>query len=183
MGYFAALIAAVSCLIGGVRRDESTEAVKKQIEAMYARRAEAALNHDVRGVLDVLAPGFSFHYVQGQIAHRKEWEDGLRARMEQTAEEGRRAARSGGTWKNPERVSTVIQSISVMGDRATVTAVTTTRNSAAYPQGLSYRATLEETSRDTWLRTALGWRLLTIEQTRNRTMTDESRAKPMPAKK
>jgi hypothetical protein len=80
-------------------------------------------------------------------------------------------------------VSTVIKGITVKGDRATVAAVTTTENSATYPQGLQYRATLEETSQDTWVKTALGWRLLAIEQTRNRTTTDESRTKPLPAKK
>jgi hypothetical protein len=159
----------------------STESVRRDIELQYAKRSRAIVTHEVRGVLDVLAPGFSMHYVQGSIAGRKEWEDGLRARMAELATQAKRAKDAGGEWKNPESVSTVLQKIAVHGDRATVTAQTTTKNRATYPHGVAYTATLEETSEDTWVRTALGWRLLTIEQLHNRTMTDEVRtAAPKP---
>lgn len=178
----AVVLAAFICGLLGVHigPDDATDAARRQIQALYAKRSLGASAHDIRALLDILAPGFSFRYVQGPIANRKVWEDGLRARMDEADAQARRAKQSGGQWKNPERVATVIQKIAVHGDRATVTALTTTTNTASYPQGLAYTAVLEETSEDTWVKTALGWRLLTIEQVRNKTITDEVRTKPAP---
>ena len=164
-------------LVGPVSAPDSrVESARAEIGSQYARRASAVLKHEIRGVLDILAPGFSLRYLTGQKAARKSWEQGLRAALMELAAAGPRARDAGGEWKNPARVRTVIQTIAMKGDRAVVTAVTTTTNTARDPGGLSHQATLEETSTDTWAKTALGWRLLTIEQRRNRTATDEMRA-------
>jgi len=168
--------------------DQSTETVKRQIEAVYAIRAQGLITKDLRQVLDTLAPGFKQKYISGQIVDRKGWDDALQARLDSMKADESRAKSNGGQWKNPERVSTVIQNVVVTGNKATVTAVTTTTSSATYPHGLSYAGKFEETTEDTWVKTALGWRLQNIEQIRNRTSTDEMRAKPAakaaaPAKK
>ena len=157
---------------------DGTEIARRQIESLYTKRAQGLMNGDIRSVLDILAPGFSQRYVQGQILTRKAWEEGLRSRFDEIKAQAQQAKGLGAQWKNPERVFTVIEKVTVQGDRARISEVTTTTTSAAYPQGVSYGAKMEETSDDTWVKTALGWRLLIIEQIRNKTTTDEMRTKP-----
>jgi hypothetical protein len=177
--YFLAFIIIVA-IVGTLLSQPAPGSVRQEIEAQYAKRTQGIMSKDIRPILDVLAPGFTQKYISGQATDRNAWEAGLQTRLDSMKADENRAKSNGGQWKNPESVSTVIQTITSSGNTATVSAVTKTTTSASYPGGLYYAATFEETSEDTWVRTAIGWRLQTTEQIRNRMTTDEMKSKHSP---
>jgi ketosteroid isomerase-like protein len=132
-------------------QSRSQRHVRKELEAKYAKVAEAYRNKDIRAFMENKTPDFTGKSLGGQVATREQVEAGVRQRM--------------GRIKRLNHLRIRINKLSVAGDVAV--AVTTQEFSRVVtdPQGREHTVvTRGTTHRDTWVRTGEGWMLKSVEE-------------------
>jgi DNA-binding beta-propeller fold protein YncE len=144
------VIAAVQ-MQGRTRTD--TAAVRKELEQMYQRNADAFLRYDVPGVMAIRAPGF--HTVTADGTTRD------RAAMETYTTQILNGIKK---WN---RISFTIDSLRVSGDTAFAIVSQYLDRMGLRPDNAVHHVETWVTQREIWIRTRGGWLLWQVDQLRN----------------
>lgn len=125
--------------------------VRKELEAKYAKVAEAYRNKDIKAFMENKTPDFTGKSLNGNVATREQVEAGVKQRMERI--------------KRLNYLKIEIKNITVIGDVAV--AITTQDFSRVVPDAQGQEHTVVSkgtTHRDRWVKTENGWMLKSVEE-------------------
>jgi ketosteroid isomerase-like protein len=126
-------------------------AVRRELEAKYAKVFEAYRNKDIEAFMDDKTPDFTAKSLNGNVSAREQVEAGVRQRMERI--------------KRVNYLKVKLKELTVTGDVAV--AITTQEFSRVFadPQGVEHTAVSKGTThRDTWVKTDGGWKIKSVEE-------------------
>lgn len=125
--------------------------VRRELEAKYAKVAEAYRNKDIKAFMENKTPDFTGRSLNGNVATREQVEAGVKQRMERI--------------RRLNHLKIEIKNITVTGEVAV--AITTQDFSRVVTDARGQEHTVVSkgtTHRDTWVRTESGWMLKSVEE-------------------
>jgi len=158
-----ALLATYSLWASAAPIDQAT--ARKELQSQYAIFAEAERKSDVKTVISMTTPDFTFHTIDGRTMNRQQYE----AYASQRAARNRKA---NAQWKMNTKVAVAIGQIRLQGDRAIVQATLNMTGTAVNKMGVRYTSRTSIADRHTWIRTGAGWKLKRSTQERYTTTSD-----------
>ncbi len=130
---------------------ENERAVRKELEARYARVVEAYRRKDIAAFMADKTPDFTGRSLSGKMGTREQVEAGVKQRMERILR------------LNYLRIR--IHKLTVRGDQAEAITSQEFSRVVADPQGREHTVVGKGTMhRDTWVRTADGWKMKRVEE-------------------
>ena len=126
-------------------------AVRKELEAKYAKVAEAYKNKDIKAFMENKTPDFTARSLNGRVATRQQVENGVKQRMDRIV--------------RLNYLKIEIKQLTVTGDEAV--AITTQEFSRVVADGQGQERTVVSegtTHRDRWVKTESGWMLKSVEE-------------------
>ncbi|HEX8163914.1 MAG TPA: nuclear transport factor 2 family protein [Pyrinomonadaceae bacterium] len=144
----------------GYAQGRRERAVRRELEATYAKVAEAYRNKDIEAFMDDKTADFTARSLGGNVATREQVEAGVKQRMARVIRLNYLKVR--------------LKELTVAGDVAV--AITTQEFSrvVADPQGNERTVVSKGTThRDTWVKTPRGWKIKSVEElTQGRELID-----------
>ena len=135
----------------GYAQSRRERAVRRELEATYAKVAEAYRNKDIKAFMDDKTADFTARSLNGNVATREQVEAGVRQRM--------------GRIKRLNYLKVKLKELTVTGDVAV--AITTQEFSRVVADAQGNERTVVSkgtTHRDTWVKTPAGWKIKTVEE-------------------
>lgn len=126
-------------------------AVRKELEAKYAKVVEAYKNKDIKAFMENKTPDFTARSLNGRVATRQQVENGVKQRMERII--------------RLNYLKIEIKQLTITGDEAV--AITTQEFSRVVADGQGQERTVVSagtTHRDRWVKTANRWMLKSVEE-------------------
>jgi ketosteroid isomerase-like protein len=150
------LALAAVALCGGLvppspAQNRHERAVRRDLEAKYAKVSEAYKNKDIKAFMEDKTPDFTAKSLNGNVAAREQVEAGVKQRMERI--------------KRLNYLKVKLKELTIKGDVAV--AITTQEFSRVVvdPQGRERTVVSKGTThRDTWVKTDGGWKTKSVEE-------------------
>lgn len=126
-------------------------AVRRELEAKYAKVVEAYRNKDIKAFMENKTPDFTGRSLSGNVATREQVEAGVKQRM--------------GRIRKLNYLRIKIKNITVNRDVAVAITTQDFSRVVADAQGREHTVVSKGTThRDTWVRTENGWMLRSVEE-------------------
>jgi ketosteroid isomerase-like protein len=136
----------LSALVSGVRADDA--AVRKALDAQYAKFSQGMIKKDMKAMFSLLTPDATFKEVGGQIMTREQ----MSKMMEQMM----------GTM-TISKIGNKVETLKVKGNTAIADVTSRSSGKMKGQDGKTHTVAYVSKSRDTWTKTAGGWKLKRIE--------------------
>jgi len=151
--YGVALVLATIWICPAPARAQERHAVRKDLEAKYAKLAEAYKKKDIKMFMEDKAPDFSAKSLDGKVMTREQVEAAVKQRMDRI--------------KAVNELKVEVGDITVTGDTALVATTQHFSRVVTGPDGKDHAVvTSGTTHRETWVKTAAGWKIKQVEETK-----------------
>lgn len=126
------------------------DALKSQLETLYAGRNRALMKNDFPAYVDNFSPDYSIKLLNGQSLTRAEVEDFIKNDMSRTL--------------SVKRSKSEIQNFTVRGDEVSVVVTHESSRVLIDAEGRPRQWDSKVVHRETWFRTPKGWKIKTLEE-------------------
>ena len=147
----ASILILVAVLSSAHAQNRTRHVIRRELEAKYAKVAEAYKNKDIKAFMENKTPDFTGRSLRGNVATREQVEAGVKQRMERI--------------KRLNYLKIEIKNITVTGDVAVAITTQDFSRVVTDAQGQEHTVVSKGTThRDTWVKTESGWALKSVEE-------------------
>jgi ketosteroid isomerase-like protein len=125
--------------------------VRKELEALYVKQAEAYKAKDIKAFMENKTPDFSLKLLSGQTLSREQMESGVKQRMDRI--------------KSVNYLVIKIEELTVTGKEAVAITTQEFSRTVTDQEGSDHAVVTRGTKhRDMWVKTSEGWKMKSVEE-------------------